>query len=150
MLLDDRQLDAAAVALQRAAELNPTSDVNQFNLAMVALLQGNPDRALQHLQACSEVYRLTGTAQAEHTRGNEQASREALNRLTATYSIGWAYQIAMVHAWRGESDQTFAWLERALIQRDAGLLAVNIDASMDSVRDDPRFAGILKRVGLPR
>ena len=60
-----------------------------------------------------------------------------------------AYQIGMVYAWRGEKDQAFEWLQRAADQRDGGLTALKADPTADSLRDDPRYAALLQKIGLP-
>ena len=40
-----------------------------------------------------------------------------------------AFRIAELHAYRGEIDQAFAWLDRAALQRDSNCMYVKIDAA---------------------
>lgn len=60
-----------------------------------------------------------------------------------------AFQIAQVHAVRGEADAAFAWLERARIQHDEGLEFVGIDLLFVSLHADPRWTAFLHKMNLP-
>ena len=64
---------------------------------------------------------------AYHALGREQDSNAALAGLIAKHQNEAAYQIAEVYAFRGESDRSFAWLERAYQQRDTGLPEIKTD-----------------------
>jgi serine/threonine-protein kinase len=69
-----------------------------------------------------------------------------LKRLIAT---GVAYQIAELHGYRGERDKAFEWLDRAYGQHDGGLLSLKIDPLMATLRQDPRYTDLLKKMRLP-
>lgn len=56
---------------------------------------------------------------------------------------------AEAFAWRGEKDRAFEWLERAYRQRDGGLGRVKIDPLLISLRRDPRFGALLRKMNLP-
>jgi hypothetical protein len=55
----------------------------------------------------------------------------------------------MIYAALGERDAAFAELEKAYQQRDWFLPHLKNDPAMDSLRDDPRYKDLLKRMGLP-
>ena len=61
----------------------------------------------------------------------------------------WAFQIAEVYAFRGETDQAFAWLERAHAQRDGGLPQLKGDPMLKNLEADPRYKAFLKKMRLP-
>jgi hypothetical protein len=92
---------------------------------------------------------LSGEAMAEHALGHASESQRALDSMIAKYSAQWPFGIAEVYAWRGEKDKAFEWLERAYVQRDAGLVEMKPDPMLVSLRTDPRFAAMLKKIGLP-
>jgi hypothetical protein len=48
----------------------------------------------------------------------------------------------------GELDECFKWMERAVEVRDPRLLNVIRSPKTDTIRDDPRFHAILKKMGL--
>jgi len=61
------------------------------------------------------------------------------------------FNIAVVYLGLGDKEQAFAWLDRAYKQRSYYLaVALPTSASLDSIRSDPRFAELLRRVGLPQ
>ncbi len=56
--------------------------------------------------------------------------------------------IALIHVGLGDKNQAFDWLQKAYEDRSAGLLYLKVDPAFDSVRSDPRFIDLLRRVGL--
>jgi tetratricopeptide (TPR) repeat protein len=60
-----------------------------------------------------------------------------------------AYNIALLHAVRGEADQAFASLELAYRQHDSGLVALKTDLYLKNIRTDPRYNALLRKLKLP-
>ena len=60
-----------------------------------------------------------------------------------------AFQIAEVYAWWGNTDKAFGWLDRAYLQHDGGLTAVKVDPLLRSLRPDPRYKALLRKMNLP-
>jgi eukaryotic-like serine/threonine-protein kinase len=56
---------------------------------------------------------------------------------------------ADLYALLEEKDQAFAWLEKAYQERSSKLLDIQVDPDFDSLRSDPRFQELVRRVGLP-
>jgi TolB-like protein/Tfp pilus assembly protein PilF len=48
----------------------------------------------------------------------------------------------------GDRDEAFVWFERAYQEKSGGLQYMKVDPFLDPVRNDPRFADLLHRVGL--
>jgi gamma-glutamylcysteine synthetase len=48
----------------------------------------------------------------------------------------------------GETDQALAQLEKACEDRDVRVTLLGVDPRWNSLRSDPRFQAILKRIGL--
>jgi hypothetical protein len=86
---------------------------------------------------------------AEHTLGHAAASQRALDELEAKYATGFAYQIAQVHAWRGENEAALDWLERGCEQRDSGVARLRGDSFFKGLRNHPRYARLVQRLGFP-
>lgn len=57
--------------------------------------------------------------------------------------------IAGVYVRLGDRERAFAWLEKARAARSPYLLALKVDRQWDPIRTDPRFADLVRRVGLP-
>jgi serine/threonine-protein kinase len=60
------------------------------------------------------------------------------------------FSIAELHARLGEKDQAFEWLEKAYAERSDYLLRLKEEIGFDNVRSDPRYADLLRRIGLPQ
>jgi len=50
----------------------------------------------------------------------------------------------------GQKDEAFEWLEKAYTHHDDGLVRLKEELGFDNLRSDPRFADLLRRVGLPQ
>jgi tetratricopeptide (TPR) repeat protein len=59
------------------------------------------------------------------------------------------YWIAMIYVGLGEKDQAFSWLEKAFEERSSWLQWFKTDPMLDSLRSDPRYADLLRRIGVP-
>ena len=57
--------------------------------------------------------------------------------------------VASIYASMGEKEQAFSWLEHAYAERDNWLTFLKVDPRFDTLRLDPRFRDLLRRIGLP-
>jgi TolB-like protein/tetratricopeptide (TPR) repeat protein len=136
-------------SLLRAIEIDPDNDYAHQALGVRELLVGNPSAALAQTNGCSPgLWRLRGVALAQHDLGHSREADGALSELTSSLASPSPFQIAEVHAWRGEADQAFDWLERALAARDGGLLLLTWDPLLAKIRGDPRMDSLLRRMNL--
>jgi len=143
------RLPEARKAAMRALEISPEHGFAWFNLGVTSLLESDPKAALAEFHKASKGRRGAGVAMAEHDLGHDKQSQDALDALVATYALTNAYQIAEVHAWRGERDEAFNWLERAYTQHDGTLVQIKFDPLFAKLRADPRFSAMLTKMGLP-
>jgi len=143
-----RQFPAAREAVERLLQLDTQGDPRSF-AADLELLAGRPQQALAATEGEVTDYRFVNLAMAEHTLGRSAESQRALDLLVQRKASALAYQIAEVHAWRGEKDQAFDWLERAYRQHDGGLTYLGYDRFLDSLRSDPRFKALMTKMKLP-
>ena len=96
----------------------------------------------------NEAWRLWALAIVHHIAGRLLESDQALRELISKYRDEYAYQIAEVHATRGEINAAFEWLDRAYEQRDAGIIGLKVSPRVRSLHGDPRWEAFLKKVGL--
>ncbi len=140
----------AQTVLQKALELNPQASNAHSTLGEILLAEGRPQQALAEAQQePSDWGKLTVEVLAYRALGRQQDSDVALAQLIATHGNDSAYQIAEAYAYRGESDKAFQWLEHAYEQRDPGVPGVKIDPLLKSLRHDPRYTDLLKKMRLP-
>ena len=142
-------LDDAAGTIAKLVELNPHSDGAPYLAGLVALAQGRAPAALAAFEREPPgLWRLQGEALAYHAMGRADASDAALARMTERFGGDSAFQVAEVHAFRGDNDAAMAWLERAYGQRDGGLSEVRGDPLLRGLQPDPRYRAFLARMGL--
>jgi non-specific serine/threonine protein kinase len=82
--------------------------------------------------------------------GREEESREVLDRLLGRRSRKFfpAGFIARVYTGLGKIDAAFEWLETAYEGREGFLTSLNAWPGHEPLRSDPRFADLVRRVGL--
>jgi TolB-like protein/DNA-binding winged helix-turn-helix (wHTH) protein/Flp pilus assembly protein TadD len=144
------RLQEAQNTLQRAQELNPQLSSLHLTLGKIYLAQGQPQQAVAEIEKeTGDWEKLSGGALAYYALGRRQDSDAALNKLIATHQNDGAYQIAEVYAFRGETDKAFEWLDRAYRQHDPGTQELKTGLLVRDLRQDPRYAELLKQMRLP-
>ena len=139
----------AELTCRKALELSPDGLSLRYCLAMALDAQGKREEAIaESLLDRADWSRLTSLACLHHLEGRTEESASLLAQLKVASADLAAFQIAQVHAIRGETDDAFAWLERAYDQRDAGISMVKSCPWFDNIKADPRWDEFLRKVGL--
>jgi TolB-like protein/DNA-binding winged helix-turn-helix (wHTH) protein/Tfp pilus assembly protein PilF len=143
------QLDEAAGDIKKALELNPDVWPGDSMLSQIYVLQGRPQDALPQIKLVRyDHQRAYLYAIAYHALGRKKESDDALRELSHKFPQN-TYEIAGVYAFRNQSDEAFEWLDRAYVQRNAGLIETKVDPLLKSLHHDPRFAALLKKLNFP-
>ena len=81
--------------------------------------------------------------------GEREKAQKSLHdlRLMAERRYTPARDYALVYAGMGDRDMAFEWLEKAYGEH-GGLVDLGVEPRWNSLRADPRFADLLKRLGL--
>jgi TolB-like protein len=58
------------------------------------------------------------------------------------------YDMAILHIGLGDKDQAFSWLEKSYTERERWMVTLKVAPALDPLRIDPRFADLVRRVGL--
>jgi eukaryotic-like serine/threonine-protein kinase len=160
--LDPTTLDSLGVALCAAnrlqeclqsrlnlLQLHPELGGVNRSVGLARLYLGQVAAALKAMQnEPNEDYRLGGLAMVYWAMGRRVESNAALNSLTDKFASIDAYGIAAVHAYRGEIDDAFQWLDRAYRTHDYGMLGLKTDPLLRNLHGDPRFQALLSRMSL--
>ena len=142
------RLDRAEELFEQAAELRPDVEVTLPWLAKLHLLQGRPEDAISVANRISvEHKRLWTLPMAYYDLGQEDTSEELLSKLTEDYADMAASFIAENHAWRGEIDQAFVWLNRAIDESQFMWGSLVFDPAFKNLHNDPRWNDIRSKVG---
>jgi serine/threonine protein kinase/tetratricopeptide (TPR) repeat protein len=78
---------------------------------------------------------------------NQTISR--LRELAESHYID-PYMIAAVYAGLGNKNQAFDWLNKGIDERSSSMIYLKVDPFFDTLHADPRFADLLRRMGLPQ
>jgi hypothetical protein len=82
------------------------------------------------------------------SRGEVQKLLDELNVVSKRRYVP-SYQLAVVYAGLDEKDSTFRLLENAYEERSGSLIYLNRDPRLKDLHSDPRFADLVRRIGLP-
>jgi TolB-like protein/tetratricopeptide (TPR) repeat protein len=149
--LNSRLFDEAREESQRVAELNPNSIFARSGTAIIDLFVGDYAEVERTLVGAErEWHVLWLLAMASFALGKKGDSDRALAELIERNADTSAVQIAMAHAFRGENDEAFRWLERGRAQRDPGLVTLVGVPLFSKIQDDPRWDAFWRSFGLPR
>jgi tetratricopeptide (TPR) repeat protein len=141
------RLNEAKSAYVEALELLPIGGQINFRLGSVMLVNGDLDDALSQMnKETRDGLRLAGRAMVFQAMGDTESAATELERLIALGDT-YAYEIAQVYAYIGNTDQSFHWLQRAIDRRDQALIFITGDPFLDNLLDDPRFDAVLERLG---
>lgn len=59
------------------------------------------------------------------------------------------YDLGVIYAGLGELDRAFSLLDESVTTNDSQGMILPVDPRLDALRGDPRFAALLRRMGLP-
>lgn len=92
----------------------PPATHGRYRLGTILLMEGDAEAALEAFeQEQDEAYRVKGRALALFSLGRlDEAEEESFGRLIEDWGEQWPSEVAQVHAWRGELDAAFEWLEK--------------------------------------
>ncbi len=152
-----RRWDPAIEQLHRAIEIDPNFWFGHCFLGRAYEQKGKLPEAIVEFQRAVELEKdnaetWSGLGHAYALSGNRAEAQKILDHLKEVSAHSWVapYNFAVIHAGLGHKDQAFALLDQAYKDRSYYLPTyLATDARMDSLRSDPRFGELNRRVGLP-
>jgi serine/threonine protein kinase/tetratricopeptide (TPR) repeat protein len=151
-----RRYDDAVKQLLRTLELDPNFIQAHFCLGIAYIQKGLHAEAITELE---RVISLQGRAPgalsalgfALAASGDDHTARKLLNEVDEMSRSQYvsSYWTAILCAGLGERELALAWLEKSCEQRDLWLACLKVEAMADSLRSDPRFDELIKRIGFP-
>jgi tetratricopeptide (TPR) repeat protein len=149
-----RRYDQLIQRLQPIADMNPGYHQTHAFLGLAYEQKGDWAKAIAELELAykldSEPEALAQLGHAYAVAGRTADARKVLKQLTqqARRQYISAYNFAVLYAGLGERDEAFRWLQKVKEDRSEWFAAVNVDPRLDALHSDPRFAGVLRSVGL--
>jgi tetratricopeptide (TPR) repeat protein len=155
---------------ERSFELAPEFPWAQYDLGQAYELTGRSNEAIEAFIKADEIFGMTPERLAEVRKAFRESGAKGYWRKTLSFCLeasrhprkfasksGCGYcdyaqhaDVAAMQLRVGELDAVFAWLEKAYTSHDATLMYLNADPRWDPIRSDPRFADLVRRIGLPQ
>ena len=155
VLVDARRFDQAIDVGRKAVRDNPNFAPPHFFLGQALQASGNTQEAAAMYRRAWQIIPTTpqgiwhrGRAEAlEGKRSEALETLAELQKLSAERYVSPSF-VATLLIMLGEKDRAFEWLERAVEDHSYDMVYLNVDPLFDGFRDDPRFPGLVRKVGL--
>jgi len=146
-----RKYDQAIALDQDALAKNIVTSKNNHLIGTLDVVRGDNAQAIEELKASRFPTGIGRLGVAYAHAGHLEAANEQIRALKSSVErqgVG-AYETALIYVALGDKDNAFKWLDRGFAMHDKGVTYLIIDPLLDPLRSDPRFAGVLRRAGLP-
>jgi TolB-like protein/DNA-binding winged helix-turn-helix (wHTH) protein/Tfp pilus assembly protein PilF len=149
------RFDEAIHEFRNELEVKPDVGMNLWQFGFLLICDHQIDAAIPVLErAVSVTGRSAGVIGtliwAYAHAGRRADALRLLGELKKRQQTGYIPAVAFVNAYvgLGDNDQAFAWFERAYQEKSNVLKFLKVFPPYDSLRDDPRFQDLIRRVGL--
>jgi Flp pilus assembly protein TadD len=150
-----RRYDQAVEQFRKTLDMDPTFARAHWWLGMAYEQVGRREEAIAE---CRKALSLSGNEPAvlgalghayaaSGKRAEAQRVLAELKKLSERrYAV--AFEIALVYTGLGDKPQALQWLEKACEDRSSWLAWIKVDPQFDSLRGEPRFQDLVRRMGL--
>jgi adenylate cyclase len=149
-----RQYDQAIDHYRKVIESDPSFVPARLWFGRPFLQKGMFKEAIEQVEEAVKLSHettvsLATLAQAYAAAGRMADAKRILDKLLTrgTEQYVPSYWIALVYTSMGNKDEAIRYLEQALLERSSWLVWANVEPRFDSLRSDPRFKSLLKRIG---
>ncbi len=154
-LMYARRYDEAVEHLRETLKTAPTDQMTLSALKSAYHLKGMHEEALEIWKTWFDVKGdgdaaealMSGFAEAGYSGALSRVAEVMIERSLTTYVTPW--QIATLYTRAMKTDEALEWLEKAYEAHDANMPYIGVDPIFDSLRDDPRFQDLLRRMNFP-
>ncbi len=155
------QFDKAVEIGQKSVAENPTFGPPHLYLARLYWFQHKYPEAIQEFKAAAQLMGdkngaefAAGLDSGYRSNGWQGALRKGIEVSLVQRKAKTAYvsptSIAELYAELGDKDHAFEWLNTASQERDFAVSSIRTDFLLDSLRSDPRYAELVRKIGLPQ
>jgi adenylate cyclase len=141
----------------KVLELEPNHPHAMWLLGQAYIAEGAYDQAIQSIKEAEHLSKgfppivaALGWTYASAGRTEEARGIYAELQKRAESEYIRPFLFAKLHAAFGEIDQAFEWLNKAHEERDAAMVHILTDESIETLRSDPRYMEIVKKMKLDR
>jgi len=153
--LSARRYELAIAQYRKGLELHPNDSPLHYQLGWAYVFSGAIDKGILSIRSSLAVDGVDpgispDLAYIDAMTGKRGPARRILNRLlalAAKYPVS-PGMIALVYIALDEREQALTWLEKAYRQHSSMMTWLKTDQRFDSIRGEPRFQELMRRVGL--
>jgi serine/threonine protein kinase/Tfp pilus assembly protein PilF len=157
LLYHARRYDQAIEHYKSRIEMDPSFPTLYYYLGRAYLQKGMYEEAMAELQKAGTLGRniFMETASLGYAYAVSGKSSEAMKAISKLKELSQREyispnSIALIYVGLGQKDKAFKWLEEAYEKGDHMLIYLKVDPAVDSLRSDPRFTELLKKIGLEK
>lgn len=153
-LFFSRQYNQAVEPLKNALVMDPNNVISHEMLGLTYSAMGKYNEAIAEYREClrladklpgAECYLVYALAKA----GHPDEAEKVLKHLETTKDYVSPAELAIAYAGLGQKEQALSSLERAYTAHDLQMQFLGADPHYDSLRSEPRFQELIRKVGLP-
>jgi tetratricopeptide (TPR) repeat protein len=152
-----RRYDLARERAQELLEVAPNWVWGHFELAQVYEQEGQLEEAAQEFLKADELFgmdpkrvtQLKGTLAKSGAKGYWKRTLENYKESAKSNYVP-SVLVAEACVRVGDKECAFEWLERGFEERDDLMINLKVEPVFDSLRSDPRFQDLVRRVGIPQ
>ncbi len=149
-----RQFDRVIQEANKLLEQDRNSASGHRLLGGAYLLKGQYEQAIVELEKAVDRENGFGLERLGYAYAAAGRKNDALKKIAELQSLAERKYIppmwfARIYVGLGDKERAFEWLEKAYAGRDDALTHLKTDPLLDSLRADPRFTDLTRRVGLP-
>jgi len=154
-LYHGRRYAEAEERLIKALDLDPNFFIARMGLGEVYAQTGRYAESVAEFNKAAGISRVPALPSLAYVYAISGRGTEAHRVLAELHETSrWHYvspvDIAEIYTGMGDKNQAFNWLEKAYQERTPMLLFLNVEAKFDSLRKDPRFDDLLRRISNPQ
>jgi TolB-like protein/predicted Zn-dependent protease len=146
-----RQYDRAIEQFKRALEMDPNMRFARLWLAWTYVQKGMYEEAIAMLSKpeSDHPFVLAVLGQNYALSGKRSEAQKIIDRLNEQSKHRYVspYGVAKLYLGLGNKEQALRWLEKTYENREDGFIWINTDPAWDSLRSEPRFQDLARRVG---
>jgi serine/threonine protein kinase/Flp pilus assembly protein TadD len=153
-----QRYDQAREQYRKMLELDPNFPGARIGLGWLHVQQGKYPEAIKEFQAVRQIlgpddsYGLEALGYMYAKSGKKEEAVKVLNHLLALSKQGSSVsvEIAVVYAALEEKEKAFEWLERGSDEKNPLIGYLRVDPEWENLRGDPRYAALLRKLGLDK
>jgi DNA-binding winged helix-turn-helix (wHTH) protein/TolB-like protein/Flp pilus assembly protein TadD len=145
----------AIKAYRKVQEIDPNMHGPVFIPGQVYERNGEYGRAVEECQTALSAFGrdpgvLSALGYVYGVSGSHRKAQEIIDELEAMWRVRYfsPFVIALAHAAIGNKDQAFVWLTKSYESRDPQIVWLKVEPQFETLRPDPRFQALLRRMGI--